>query len=129
MDHINPTLSTEPSPPILQIYGQVEQHHEAFIVGNKEGLIMLREAIDKALNEQVSFATEYVVDGEGYDIIVINRNEHWQDEPWQSLRLPYTADYYHYAIHRHPHELMTDEQRQAYIAHARGENKQGSDNP
>ena len=120
MEHVN---TVEPSPPIAQIYSQRHQHEEVYIVANREGLLKMKEAIDKALENEIGFATEFIVDGEGYDIIILNKNEHWQDESWQTLSLPYSEEYYHYGESIHPYGLLTGEQKEAYIKHARGESK------
>ena len=118
------SIVSENNPPIVQLYGQKEQHWEAYIVANKEGLLKLKEAIDNALAEGISFVTEFVADGEGYDIIIIDKEEHWQDQSWQTLRLPYTEEYYHYTSDTiHPYDLLTEKQKEDYAKHARGEHE------
>ena len=66
---------------ILNIYGQAFYHQEARVIGNNEGLLELREAIDQAIltsrartsNDAPLFAS----DGEGYEVIVECHNDDW----------------------------------------------------
>lgn len=68
---------------ILNIYGQPSHHFEARIVGNREGLEALRNAIDNALiidshakapdDNEPLFAS----DGEGYEILIDRHDDEW----------------------------------------------------
>jgi len=70
----------------LHIYGQTYPHDHAFLVGNKEALKALREAIDAALNNQAGGTTVFATDGEGYDVKVYCEEE---EEYWGKSKLPY----------------------------------------
>ena len=81
---------------VIHIYGQNAHHDPVWIVGNTEALTDLREAIDRAISHQDSFGVvenTKTADGEGYDIVVVEGVEDWQDETWVKLVAPYTADY------------------------------------
>ncbi len=77
--------------PWLHLYAQYAWHDEARIVGNREALTALRDAIDRALadkNGEAEFAA-VAGDGEGYrvDIRRVPRRA------VQNSAVPYTADY------------------------------------
>lgn len=93
---------------LLHIYAQELNHDEAFIVGNKEGLLRLKEAIDKALNEEAYLSRNvFVSDGEGYNVVVICNDKEPQDDTWQNLILPYTNEMYHFGDdQKYPSDLL-----------------------
>jgi len=69
---------------ILNIYGQPYEHSEAKIIGNREGLESLKQAIDDALTFGSGRATTssqkeplFASDGEGYEVIVESHNTQW----------------------------------------------------
>ena len=75
---------------ILNIYGQYYWHTEARIMGNREGLLELKTAIERALlKEGKAFTTSdnildnngdtalFASDGEGYEVIVEMHNDEW----------------------------------------------------
>ena len=67
---------------ILNIYAQEMPHSTAKIVGNLMGLLSLRSAIDKAINEGDAMSQDgedslYASDGEGYQVIVELHNDKW----------------------------------------------------
>jgi len=67
---------------ILNIYGQYDNHTEARIIGNREGLESLNRALLRALADGKSATHEerdplFASDGEGYEVIVEMNNEHW----------------------------------------------------
>lgn len=71
---------------ILNIYGQPMEHFDARIVGNKEGLLQLKNTIEKALQSGKATTETDVVDGdtalfasdgEGYEVIVEMHNDDW----------------------------------------------------
>lgn len=69
---------------LLNIYGQYDNHTEARIVGNREGLLALKFEIEKALGTGVSAVVEgedsdciFASDGEGYSVIVEMHNDQW----------------------------------------------------
>jgi hypothetical protein len=75
---------------VLHIYGQSFWHDEAFIVGNREGLATLRDAITRALESESGavVATAYVNDGEGFDIGIYRVH----DENTDRISVPYTDE-------------------------------------
>ncbi len=56
----------------LHVYAQSHEHDEAYLIGTRDALVQLREAIDIALSnkarrrESVSVADFFSSDGEGY---------------------------------------------------------------
>ena len=85
-----------PQEHLLHIYTQPFWHSEAFLVGNRAGLLRVRQAIDDALTSprglgQTPDGSGCVMtgDGEGYRLIVIRTDA---DATWVRLALPYTDD-------------------------------------
>jgi hypothetical protein len=80
-------------PKLLHIYWLDAKGAECFIVGNRAGLLVLRHAIQtaiekgKTVGEQVSAA-----DSEPYKVTVIMENSHLTSEEWQRMALPYIAE-------------------------------------
>lgn len=72
---------------LLHIYGQDFWHTCGYIVGNKEALIALKNAIEIALDEGEGVVDVYVNDGEGYDVHVIRDNSDWKYKA-----VPYTDE-------------------------------------
>jgi hypothetical protein len=73
--------------PIIHIYPNASFHEEAYIVGNKAGLIKLHKALLKALFYNSEGCCEVsTTDGEGYNlhVIVTERDD---------IALPYTEDH------------------------------------
>jgi len=73
---------------ILNIYGEAYYHCEARIIGNREGLLQLKNTIDKALQSGKATTETDVVDnngdtalfasdGEGYEVKVEMHNDDW----------------------------------------------------
>jgi hypothetical protein len=54
----------------VHIHGQAYWHNDVYIVGNNEGLLKLKEAVDKAILEGMGKVSTFVNDGEGYDIVI-----------------------------------------------------------
>ncbi|MCR4293612.1 MAG: hypothetical protein NUV76_12135 [Candidatus Kuenenia sp.] len=77
--------------PVVHIYGQHSHHMEVFILGNKQGLISLRNAINEAVysGKKEAEVEVYCNDGEGYDVYIKMVN----DKNIDKLPVPYTADY------------------------------------
>lgn len=75
---------------IIQIYGQDSPHSEALIVSDKEGLILLREAIDKALKSGQGVLNTFQSDGEGYQLIILKQKE----DKIKELRSSYIDEIY-----------------------------------
>ena len=55
----------------LHIFGQEFWHNEAFLIGNRNALLALKKAIDKALENKISKPVFMQNDGEGYFAIVV----------------------------------------------------------
>lgn len=70
---------------LLHIYGQANWHDDAFIVGNEQGLLRLRAAIDRALANGTSAASAFPRDGEGYSTFVMKMS----DKQMEQLTMPY----------------------------------------
>jgi len=75
---------------LLHIYAQEIWHGEAYIVGNRDGLLALKEAIEQALVDSKSQVDEYASDGEGYKVRVIMNDTGWLEPFWDTLALPYS---------------------------------------
>jgi len=73
----------------LHIYAQYCHHTEAEIVGTKESLEKLRNAIDRTLNQGYYIFEDEVNDGEGYEIYVTMLSE----EEMMNQHHPYTAPF------------------------------------
>ena len=72
----------------LHLYAQYSHHDDAQIMGDRESLIALREAIDEVINQEYTIAIPvFTNDGEGYHVHVTCL------DCLDSLLLPYTADY------------------------------------
>lgn len=82
-----------PEIPVVNVYPQRSPHDDAFIVGNKEGLVALRSAIDEALNDPGGLGTKlsYVADGEGF-VILVKRVDTW--DSLDGVALPYFGEEY-----------------------------------
>lgn len=74
--------------PVVHIWQQLMWHCNGYIIGNKEGLLKLKEAIDKAINSGKSEAETFASDGEGYNIKVICI----EDEETEYLAVSYTDE-------------------------------------
>lgn len=89
MSHINPNQNEIE---LLQIYGQPWEHAEAFLIGNREGLTKLKEALERALYIGEGIAGVFAKDGEGYEIVIEVIDKPWSDSFWSSLASSYTRD-------------------------------------
>jgi hypothetical protein len=76
-------------PPYLHVYAQLMQHDHAFIVGDRESLQLLRDAIDSALAKGHGEVTACTSDGEGYDIAVYKEDD---ESYWEKAQRPYSHD-------------------------------------
>lgn len=59
--------------PVLHLYSLEHEHGDAYVVGNREGLRLLRDAIKDALQEgegQTTYFKPFAEDGEDYDLAV-----------------------------------------------------------
>lgn len=76
----------------VHVYPQFCQHEPAFIFGDREGLIRLRDAIDRTLAEPsdaVAHADIFTADGEGYCIVALCL----ESEEMHQLLLPYQDEF------------------------------------
>lgn len=80
----------------LHIYAQQAWHDPAFVIGNREALICLRDAINSALkngldDQSNNLGQEYFTsDGEGYPVIVLVEEN---NKKWIDYAVPYTKDF------------------------------------
>lgn len=72
---------------ILHIYGQHQWHDEAYIVGNKESLQLLVNAINQAISDGIGDGQFCVNDGEGFDAHIHCVND---QQTLDKLAVPYT---------------------------------------
>lgn len=81
--------------PILQVYSPRIGHDSSYIMGNKNGLLAMRDAIDKALESSHGIAHEgsvFVSDGDSFNLVIIKHDSDFQSNFWQQLIKPYTKD-------------------------------------
>ena len=78
---------------MLHIYGQNHEHDKVYIVGNKESLRKLRDAITNAIDfyHYPAITKGMTSDGEGYEIRIISNDTPWAGKYWQKLGLPYAG--------------------------------------
>lgn len=77
----------------LHIYSQQRWHDDAYIVGNTEGLIALRDAITRALGEERKGGlSAFVNDGEGFYGAVVRVDD--KSEKFDLLAVPYVGEEY-----------------------------------
>lgn len=66
---------------ILNIYGQEAWHTEARIIGNREGLLELRDTLDKAIKDGKAISSNdecvFASDGEGYEVQIECHDDGW----------------------------------------------------
>ncbi|CAM5606044.1 hypothetical protein BSAF29S_04822 [Bacillus safensis subsp. safensis] len=75
---------------LCNIYDQQTHHFEAFILGNRVGLLELKNAIDKALETGSSTATLLPSDYEGYDVYIALVDD---EQRFEKLTTPYVEEY------------------------------------
>jgi hypothetical protein len=75
----------------LHVYSQYQPHCPAFIVGDREGLITLRQALTDLLEKSESCLEIelYTHDGEGYPLGLVRLEDH-DEESWENLYYPYS---------------------------------------
>lgn len=73
----------------LHIYGPISHHDHSFIVGTRETLKRLRDAIDSALAEGKGKLSTFTADGEGFELEVYREEEECY---WDNALLPYTDE-------------------------------------
>lgn len=79
---------------IVHLYAQYAHHMEAYIMGDEQGLIALRDAINEAIcpGKIKSEVEVFCNDGEGYTIYVKLVPDVFHANT-NRLPVPYTADY------------------------------------
>ena len=73
---------------ILHLYPGETYHAEGYVAGNRDGLIKLRDAIDRAITLGKGAAPVSINDGEGYTCFVLCV----PNEEADNLIVPYTAE-------------------------------------
>ena len=73
--------------PVVHIWSQGAWHDSSYIVGDRDGLMKLRDALDQAIESGAATAEVFVSDGEGYDIDVTCV------EDTKRLAVPYLESY------------------------------------
>lgn len=81
-------MSEKIKPEFLHLYPGAFWHSDGAIVGTREGLAELRDALDSALRSGNAVAGAVVKDGEGYCIYV----HRVSDEDMEKMALPYTDE-------------------------------------
>lgn len=84
----------------LHLHAQSFPHDEAWVVGDRDGLQALRDAIDAALSGHPSAARSFAADGEGFVSIVVCA------EMGSNPLLPYAEANNQYGRAQHPYELL-----------------------
>jgi hypothetical protein len=77
---------------LIHIYGQQFFHDDAFIIGTREGLTALRDAINEALEKGRAVTEVFVNDGEGYDICIALNDSNCLSPFWNKLAVPYADE-------------------------------------
>lgn len=91
----------------IHIYGQYQWHDDAFIVGDRDSLIALRNAIDKAIKGDKAGLDTFTNDGEGYTInIVVTPGDFFG-----TLKVPYSMETTWEWGGVHPSELTLETRR------------------
>lgn len=75
---------------LLHSFGQADAHEEAIIIGNKRGLLALKEAIEQAINTGKGSCVLMPCDAENYEFQVLMNEEDWQEPFWQRMKVPYS---------------------------------------
>lgn len=89
-------------PALVHIYGQSVPNDSVHVVGNREGLLLLKAAIEAALLGGQHEVEVYVNDGEGFNIRAIMMDSSWEAEKWTNLSVPYSDSS---AMEQRPHAL------------------------
>lgn len=56
--------------PVVHLWQPLMWHCDQNIVGNKEGLTLLKDALQKAIDTGKGVAEAFISDGEGHDVII-----------------------------------------------------------
>lgn len=79
--------------PISHVFSQYSENAPVYFIGNKLGLLKLKEAIDKALSSSSGIGQSYALsaDMEEFPISAILVED--SRGSWEDMELPYTAYY------------------------------------
>ena len=97
---------------VLHIHEQEGNHEEAWIVGNRESLTALRDALTRAIDsDQPQSCISFASDGEGYHVLILRVED---QKVWDTLRPPYCDPYgvddgEVPSVPRHPCHIISDE--------------------
>ncbi|PCK23402.1 hypothetical protein CEY02_01465 [Bacillus pumilus] len=75
---------------LCNIYAQQSYHMEALILGNKKGLLELRNAIDEALETGSFVVNLFPSDFEGYEVCIAVVDD---EKRFEKLTTPYVEEY------------------------------------
>ncbi|WOQ72026.1 hypothetical protein R0126_15475 [Bacillus stratosphericus] len=75
---------------MCNIYAQETHHREALILGNRKGLLELKNAIDQALKTGSAVANLYPSDFEGYETCIALVDD---EKQFKKLITPYVEEY------------------------------------
>lgn len=101
------------SNPLLHVHAQYASHEEVWILGNKEALQKLHQALGQLLEGKGTASNNTIArgvgmwanDGEGYNVMLLLDEDKAR---WQQAALGYTADYMPKAG-LHPSEIISPE--------------------
>lgn len=74
---------------LLHIYPQGQWHDDVKVVGNRNALQVMRDAIDAALRDGNAKTSAMVSDGECFSLIVEVEDHEWQHPAWTTRQTPY----------------------------------------
>lgn len=79
--------------PTMHVYGQSIWHDDVNIVGNREALERLQEAISRALDGDTgTTGLFFAKDGEGYEVAVTLQDGECHSKEWEDYVAPYTDE-------------------------------------
>lgn len=81
---------------LLHIHGQGAWHDNVIIIGNREALEALKDAVEKALagkNFTEAETEVFCADGEGYAVQVGMDDSPWEGKNWTHSASPYYENY------------------------------------
>ncbi len=81
--------------PLLHIYPHAHPRSKIEIIGTKNALRALKDALDAAIKSKDSMACApnfYDKDGEGYGVMILCNDEPWDSRVWAETCLPYPGD-------------------------------------
>jgi hypothetical protein len=76
---------------ILHVHSQESPHDDAWLVGNREGLLVLKRAVEQALNTTHGDGEVSDAQGNPFEVRVLFIADPPDAESWKRAALPYTA--------------------------------------